>query len=836
MAGLIAIYRWMIRLYPAGFRSEYGLLLERQLQDEIRDAETRSERLWIWLQAAVETLTNLPIQYGQELARDLRHSLRVHARRPLPTFLAILTLALALGAGSAVFSVVSAMLLRPLPFRDPSRLVWNFYPVGNASRSQFSAAVKNSTYASEGGLYSSGEGNIIVPGGSVRTRITFTSGGFFHVLGTPMEVGRGLQDEDDIPGDRAVISHALWQELYGGDPSVIGRDMQVNGWTYRVVGVAPPEFDYPKQTQVWLGAIFTPRLQDLTGALFMETVQRLKPGMSFEAARAAYDAVANPPERIRNDPASRYPFERLDDTLTRSREGFGLLLASVGFLVLIACANVAHMVLARVLERRKEIEIRAALGAHAGRLMQQLLAESVALSLAAGVAGLFVALVIVRLLRVFVPPETAAQTYTLLDWRVLMFAFAMALVTGLIFGIAPAWHAMRLRHGISRPARFRQMLISVQAALTLILLAAALSMMLGFVHLRGVDLGFQTHNVATLSVSPEGSKAGSDSQAAAYYRAALERLRALPGVEAASAINYLPLTPDPIMIVDYAAQGTNIGGMPVLAAADYFRTVGTTILVGREFTERDTADSEPVAVVNEPFARELTHGDPATAIGRTIRNHERNLRIVGVTRAGLYWGPKRTRTFNQVYTPLAQGKWPNMTFVVKVPTPQPGDLSRLKSALQGVEPTVAIYDAKWFSDRWNESVGKDTFYTLAGLSLAGCALIFAIAGIYGMAAHAVAQQSRDMAVRAALGARIGQLRFRVCARTLVFIAGGSAAGAAFAQASGSLILHWMENAAPIGTPLIAVAALLLVAVAAPALWLATAAIRRMDTSQLLRAE
>jgi predicted permease len=823
----------MIRLYPAGFRSEYGLLLERQLRDELSDAETVWQRAWIWLQAATETLTNVPLQYGQELAQDLRHSLRVHARRPLPTFLAILTLALAMGAGSAVFSVVSAMLLRPLPFREPGRLVWSFYNTGDASRAQFAAAIKNSPYASEGALFSNQEGNVIVPGASLRTRVAFTSAGFFRVLGTRMEVGRGLLDEDDVPGDRAVISHALWQQLYSGDPNVIGRDLKVNRWSYRIVGVAPPGFDYPHRAQVWLGAIFTPRLQDTSGALFAETVQRLKPGVSFEAAQAAYDAVANP--HLREDPNSQLPFERLEDTLTSSREGMGLLLASIGFLILIACANVAHMVLARVLERRKEIEIRAALGAQAGRLMQQLLSESVALALVSGLAGLLFALGIVRVLRVFVPPATEAQSYTLLDWRVLLFALAMAVLTGLIFGIAPAWQAMRLRGGIASRSRLRlrQVLISAQAALTLTLLAAALSMMIGFVRLRGVDLGFQTRNVATLSVSLPGSKA----QSPGYYQAALVRLRSLAGVEAASAINYLPLSTVPIYLLNYSAQAANIGAMPALIAPDYFRAVGTTLLAGREFTDSDTASSERVVVVNEAFARELTKGDPATAVGRQIRNSsKRDLRIVGVVRGHLYWGRKQAHAFRQVYTPLAQGDWPNVTFVVKLSRTRSGDLSRLKGALQSVEPTVAIYDVKWFADRLNESFGKDIFYTMAGLALAGCALIFAIAGIYGMAAHAVAQQFHEMAIRAALGARLGGLRVRVCLRTLLFIGVGAAMGAALASASGSMILHWMDRAEPIGVRVILAAALLLVAAAAPALWLATGAIRRMDISQLLRAE
>jgi predicted permease len=832
MPGLMAIYRCMIRLYPAGFRSEYGLLLERQLRDELSDAETVWQRVWIWLQAAAETLTNVPLQYGQELAQDLRHSVRVHARRPLPTFLAILTLALAMGAGSAVFSVVSAMLLRPLPFREPSRLVWSFYNTGDASRAQFAAAIKNSPYASEGALFSNQEANIIVPGASLRTEVAFTSAGFFRVLGTRMEVGRGLLDEDDVPGDRAVISHALWQQLYSGDPNVIGSDLRVNRWSYRIVGVAPPEFDYPHRAQVWLGAIFTPRLQDASGALFVETVQRLKPGVSFETARAAYDAVANP--HLREDPSSQLPFDRLEDRLTSSREGMGLLLASIGFLILIACANVAHMVLARVLERRKEIEIRAALGAQAGRLMQQLLSESVALALASGLAGLLFALGIVRVLRVFVPPATAAQTYTLLDWRVLAFALAMAVLTGLIFGIAPAWQAMRLRGGIAGRSRLRlrQVLISAQAALTLTLLAAALSMMIGFVRLRGVDLGFQTRNVATLSVSLPGSKA----QSPGYYQAALVRLRSVAGVEAASAINYLPLSSIPIFILNYSAQAANIGAMPALVAPDYFRAVGTTLLAGREFTDSDTANSERVVVVNEAFARELTKSDPATAVGRQIRGGNRELRIVGVVRGSLYWGRKQVHAIRQVYTPLAQGDWPNVTFVVKLSQVRSGDLSRLKAALQSVEPTVAIYDVKWFADRLNESFGKDIFYTVAGLALAGCALIFAIAGIYGMAAHAVAQQFHEMAIRAALGARPGGLRVRVCLRTLLFIGVGAAVGAALAQAGGSLILHWMDHAEPIGLRLIVVAALFLVAAAAPALWLATGAIRRMDTSQLLRAE
>ncbi len=398
MTGLMRLYRALIHLYPAGFQAEYGGLLERQLRDELADASGGLGRAGVWMHALWDASVSLPGQYGREIVQDLRHCWREHARRPLSTALALLTLALAMGAGTGVFSVVSAMLLRPLQFRDSERLVWSFTPTLFASRTALEDWVNKSGYATDAALFSTDEANLILRTASLRVRVAMTSGNFFTLLGAPIEIGRGFLNEDEPAGDRAVISHALWQQAFGGDPGVLGKNIQINHGSYQIVGVATAEFDYPQKAQVWVSSIFTPRALDRKGAIFYEMVQRLKPGVRFRAALARWDADVNRPERVHND-GLRMPFARLDDLLTDGRQGFSLLLASIGFLLLIACANVAHLVMARVLDRRKEIEIRAALGAHAGRLLQQLLVESIAMSLAAASLGILVAYATVRLLR-----------------------------------------------------------------------------------------------------------------------------------------------------------------------------------------------------------------------------------------------------------------------------------------------------------------------------------------------------------------------------------------------------------------------------------------------------
>ncbi len=266
-------------------------------------------------------------------------------------------------------------------------------------------------------------------------------------------------------------------------------------------------------------------------------------------------------------------------------------------------------------------------------------------------------------------------------------------------------------HAPSSGRRFRSTLAIVQSALTLVLLSAALSMAIGFVKLKGVDLGFQTDGVATLSVSLPGSKAEANSATRQYYTSAIQRWRDAR-VETASAVNYIPLSKTPFYVINYTAQDSNqsaIGGAPVIVGPDYFRAIGTRILAGREFTDRDTAHSEPVAVVNDEFARDLTNGNPAAAVGRVINDGKRALRIAGVSRSMLYWGPTQTHAFHQVYTPISQNDWPSITFLAKLTNPRPGDLARPRSALQEVDTTVPVFDVKWFSDRWNEAIGKGAF-------------------------------------------------------------------------------------------------------------------------------
>ncbi|MBZ5582264.1 MAG: ADOP family duplicated permease [Acidobacteriia bacterium] len=858
------IYRWLIKLYPAGFREEYGAAVERQLQDEYRDSRGGVR---FWLRAFADLAVSIPAQIAREMRQDLGYAARVYRRRLLPTTLAFAALALAIGAATGIFSVVNALLIRSLPFRDPGRLVEVQNPPvePDKGRAAFYEWRDHSASLSDAAALLSADLNLSAGRGSAHVNGIQTSSNFFSLVGVEPQLGRAFAPDEDAEGRLlvAVISNALWQEMFGADPRALGTTVGLNGAPATIIGIAPPGFDFPTPRLMSPTAVWTPTAFDrkrLPGrlAFTMEPIGRLKPGIDLKQANAIMRAQAPPRSGsyILINPSTGKPDPNYGPGLVSIREQLAgpiresslVLMGIVVFVLLIACANVAHLLLSRVTERSRELAIRASLGASRARLVQQLMTESVALTAAAAAAGIAVAHWAARLATAAQPPQFSAQKYAVVDWRVLGFAAGVALLTGLLFGVLPAWligrvhparYPLRSRapsHGAGL-RRVRTGLIALQAAITVVLVAGSVSMGRSFLKLLGTDLGFRTDRIVTMNVSLTGSRHEPAHTEREYFREALSRLRAVPGVESAGAVRNLPLTFGAAMQVGVSLDGgRRIGVTAVAATPDYFRTIGLDRVEGREFTALDGRQGEPVGIVDEALARKL--GAPSGILGRKLRWGNREFAIAGVVKSARFNGPAQPG-WEHFYYPVEADSgglsW-FLTFVARVRGRPEAYLAACRNAVQRIDPQVAVYDVKTFDQRLRDNLLRPRFYTTGILFFGVFSLLLAITGVYGVAAHSVAQRTHEIGVRIAVGASPAGLRLKLLREGLLPVAAGMAAGVAGAAALGQFLRHLMRSAEPVGAWTCAAGALLLAASAAMAVWNATRRVARMDPMAALRTE
>jgi putative ABC transport system permease protein len=845
------IYRWLLNLYPARFREEYGGPLERQFQDDYHDARGRLGRALLWLRALADLATSIPAQFAREMGRDIRYAARVYRSRKLVTALALGALALAIGAATGVFSVLNAVLLRSLPFRQPERLVEAPF-TSSYERSKFYDWRNHCDYLQDAATYRWNDWNLEIGRESSHVGASQTSANFFAVLGTEIVLGRSFSPDEDVPGrdDVAVIGYGLWRQMTGGDPRVLGTTIRLNGIPLTVIGVAPPGFDYPYKSMAW-----TPSVHDLQrqkfGWIIIETLGRLKPGITLAQAEVLHEADLRrvSPGLFTGGRPENLGLVPLRDQLAGPVHQASLaLMGIVCFVLLVACANVAYLLLSRLTERRHELTIRTALGASHARLAQQLATEALLLTLAAAAAGLVVAHWVARLAGRFQPALSEAQRYVILDWRVIGFAAGLAVLTGLLFGVLPVrligrlslgqdvLRSQRGAHG-SAVTRARSVLLALQAALTLALLAGSVTMGRAFLALLRTDLGFQTERIVTMRFSLAGSAHNNGSGAAEYCREALARLRAAPGVESAAAVDYLPMA-------DYTAwrmfsfqlgSGQEAGGFRSYITPDYFRTMGTRIVEGRDFTAADRPGSDPVVILNEDLARGL-----GPMVGRKVVSGERDKKtytVVGVVRTASLFGPVHPPNIpaRQAFLPMDQSPQPSATFVVRRGRPE-AYIPMLRDLAQQVDRGVPMYDVKTLGQRLNDNLAGARFYTTAVLFFGGFALLLAVIGVYGVAAHSIAQRRHEIGVRVAVGAAPREVRLMLLRQSLAPVVLGAIGGGAAALGLGRFLNHLIETAQPLGLWTCMAAGVGMTAVVAAAVWSATRRVSRMDPMSALRAE
>jgi putative ABC transport system permease protein len=782
--------------------------------------------------------------------QDVRYALRIWASRPWQTGLAIAALAIGIGANTGVFSVVNALLLRSLPFHEPNRLalIHEFIPPHDTAK-QFHEWSQQSTYLVAAALFEEFDANL---GGSriaSRVHVAQTSWNFFSVLGTQPVLGRGFASEDDVDGTGwglpgrnavAVIGYVLWQQLFGGDPKALGATIRVDGNSLTVIGVAPPGFDFPRKAVLWKPAAFS------SGNNGWATVARLKPGVSWPQARAAFAIEAkrlSPRQEGPDD--SRPSLTLLQDALAGPAKNASLMfMGAVVLVLLIACTNVANILTARTADRMTELSIRSALGASGGRLARQLFTECLLLSFVATLAGLLISYWTTLLAAKIEPPTLGAQSYSILDTRVLGFAVVVSVVTALMFGMLPSLylsrvHPFRIRTSSQpRDSRlFREFLVGAQVTLTIILLAGSVSLGRAFLHLMRIDRGYDVKQVVTVSVSLDGTTHQADKRRLPYFEEALDRVRRLPGVRTASATEFLPLYASAFVGGSFGLDGRpverNSTMIPVLSG--YFQTMGGKILYGREFTEAEVRSGARVAVVNKEFAAGF--GGAQDVVGHQLTiGDDTPRRIVGVVKGTEYETDPTLANGNQVYIPSATPGSFFSTFVVRVDGQAEIHLAAVRDVIQSVDPQVPVFGVKTMEQRLDEVFAGPEFYRTAVWCLAGFALLLAVIGIYGMVSYAVVRRMREMGVRLALGTTPVQLRGMLLRQGLLMVGAGAIFGIAGAQLTGRFLETLISGAKPVGLGMSAGLILLLAVVASTSTWLATRRIARLDITGILRAE
>lgn len=762
---MLRLYRWLLHLYPVGFREEYARAMEQAFRDDFAETPNQFAAAWLVLHTLGDLAVSVPTQFALEMWRDSKHAVRLWRKQRWYTGFAVLALALSIGANTGVFSVVNALLLRSLPFHDPERLaaVEHLQPPHDTA-AQFEQWRKHSNYFEDAALFEEGDFNIGDAQRMLRAHTAQASLNFFALLGVQPLVGRTFAGDDS---GVAVISYPLWQELYAGTDRAIGSTVRLNGVPLRIIGVMPAGFNYPTDTLLWKSADYAP------GNNGWRSIVRLRHDENWRQARAAFLADVERLEPHRRFRPDWIPFliPLRDQLAGPVKNASLLLLAAVLLILLIACANLTNLLLARTADRRHELAIRSAMGASRARLVQQLLTECLLLVSLSAVGGLAVAFWVTSVASKLEPGALPSQTYSILDGRVLAFMLGLTVGSAFLFGALPALGVARLNQfaargsgGLEKARWLRESLVAAQVMLTVVLLTASVSVMTAFSHQLRIDRGFKADGLVTASVSLDGTVREGPGVRLQYFEEVLGRVRRVPGVQSASATEFLPLASKGFIGGPYSIDGqrskpgTGTDILPVMA--DYFRTTGGRVLYGREFSDSDVRSKAKVALVNLTFARMFAR--PEDAVGHVLTDPDGQARkIIGVVSNVDFMGQFISDVFDvdppETFIPDTSPGSFESTIVVKVNGEAKEYLPALRRVMESVDKGVPVFDVETMQQRMNMAFGPPRFYRTALVFFAAFALLLAALGIFAVASS----QSLSVRTRSACGWHSGQLR-RVC--------------------------------------------------------------------------